>query len=588
MTINTANFGFLAQHDAQLVRLGALAERYFRDDPNTCLIKLRQFGEVLAQLVGAKAGLYRSPDEPQADLLRRLNLERITPREVSDLFYQLRVSGNRATHDLSGTYGEALTGLKVARQLGIWFHRTFGKATGFKAGQFVPPPDPAAATEALHVELARLREELAASQTTVERAQAEAEEHQRSRLSAEDRARKEREDRTVWEQLAAEADAARVALAAELAQLQAAAVSTPAAMQKLAEQATEAAEAIDLDEMATRAIIDQQLRDRGWEVDSQTLRYALGARPVKNRSMAIAEWPTANGPADYALFVDTQCVALAEAKRRRKNVSGAIDQAERYSKGFVPSTEISVPGGPWGEFRVPFVFSANGRAYLRQIETESGIWFRDVRRPANLRRALVEWVTPQGLRDRLEIDRDAAQAALKAQPFEFGFPLRPYQRSAIEKIEATLDQDRRSMLVAMATGTGKTKLAIALLYRLLTAKRFRHVCFVVDRNALGGQAADEFKTTRVVRIRTFAEIFGLKELGDVSPDTETRVRTIQGLVKRVLFAASAAEVPPIDQYDLMVVDECHRSYLLDREMSDAEMSLTRHDDAGPEIACKLW
>src|ERR1700730_738110 len=297
--------------------------------------------------------------------------------------------------------------------------------------------------------------------------------------------------------------------------------------------------------------------------------------------MAIAEWPTASGPADYAFFVDTQCVALTEAKRRRKNVSAAIDQAERYSKGFAPSSGISVPGGgPWGEFQVPFVFSANGRAYLKQIETESGIWFRDVRRPVNLRRVLLDWVTPQGLRDRLEIDRDTAQAALKVQPFEFGFPLRPYQRSAIEKIEATLDQDLRSMLVAMATGTGKTKLAIALLYRLLTAKRFRHVCFVVDRNALGGQAADEFKTTRVVSIRTFADIFGLKELGDVSPDTETRVHicTIQGLVKRVLLAASPAEVPPIDQYDLMVVDECHRGYLLDREMSDAEMSFRSEED----------
>jgi type I restriction enzyme, R subunit len=73
LNISTANFDFLARDDAQLVRLGALAERYFREDPNTCLIKLRQFGEVLAQLVAAKAGLYRSPDEPQADLLRRVN-----------------------------------------------------------------------------------------------------------------------------------------------------------------------------------------------------------------------------------------------------------------------------------------------------------------------------------------------------------------------------------------------------------------------------------------------------------------------------------------------------------------------------------
>jgi type I restriction enzyme R subunit len=72
----SANFDFLGTQDAQLVRLGALAERYFKDDPNTCLIKLRQFGEVLAQLTAAKAGLLASPEESQADLLRRLNFER--------------------------------------------------------------------------------------------------------------------------------------------------------------------------------------------------------------------------------------------------------------------------------------------------------------------------------------------------------------------------------------------------------------------------------------------------------------------------------------------------------------------------------
>ena len=71
-TVTSANFGFLEQHDPQLLWLGALAERYFRDDPVTCLTKLRQFGEVLAQLVAAKAGLYRSPDELQADLLRAI------------------------------------------------------------------------------------------------------------------------------------------------------------------------------------------------------------------------------------------------------------------------------------------------------------------------------------------------------------------------------------------------------------------------------------------------------------------------------------------------------------------------------------
>ena len=65
----SANFDFLGTHDAQLVRLGGLAERYFKDDPNTSLIKLRQFGEVLAQLTAAKSGLLASPEEQQADLL---------------------------------------------------------------------------------------------------------------------------------------------------------------------------------------------------------------------------------------------------------------------------------------------------------------------------------------------------------------------------------------------------------------------------------------------------------------------------------------------------------------------------------------
>ena len=136
------------------------------------------------------------------------------------------------------------------------------------------------------------------------------------------------------------------------------------------------------------------------------------------------------------------------------------------------------------------------------------------------------------------------------------------------------------MLLAMATGTGKTKLAIALLYRLLATKRFRRICFVVDRSALGDQAAGEFTTTKIVSGKAFADIFGLKELGDVTPETETKVHicTIQGLVKRVLYAADSSEAPPVDQYDLMVVDECHRGYLLDREMSDAELSFRGQED----------
>ncbi|WAS06276.1 type I restriction-modification system endonuclease [Gloeomargaritales cyanobacterium VI4D9] len=575
--MHSPNFHFLASHDEQLVRLGALAERYFQEDPNTCIIKLRQFAELLAQLTAAKTGLFISTEENQADLLRRLKFERVITEQVADLFHQIRIVGNKATHQCTGSHREALTQLKIARNLGIWFHQTFSGDRNFKAGAFVPPPKPADANADLTAELERLRNELEKTRSEAEKARQAAEDQAKALLSAEEKAQREAEERALWEQLAIEAEQARSALQAQLTSMQSATQQT-ALVINMSEQA---AFSIDLDEDETRAIIDQQLRDAGWEADTQNLRYSKGARPAKGRNMAIAEWQTTNGIADYALFVGMRCIGIIEAKRRQKNVSTAIDQAERYAKGFQLQDGVGlVDGSPWGEFYVPFVFATNGRPYLKQIETESGIWFRDVRKPTNRRRALAGWLTPEGLQAQLDMDRETAHTALKNQPYEFGFPLRPYQQRAIAAVENALEQDRREMLVAMATGTGKTKLAIALLYRLLTAKRFRRVCFVVDRNALGTQTADQFRTTKIVSTKTFADIFGLQSLKDIEPESETKVHicTIQGLVKRVLYASEPSDIPPVDQYDLLLVDECHRGYLLDREMSDSELSFRSQDD----------
>jgi len=575
-----SNFEFLKSYDAQLCRLGALAERYFTEDPNTCLIKLRQFAELLAQQLAARMGLYTSADEPFSDLLQRLKAERAMPREAGDLFHQLRISGNQAAHAHRDDHAGALTGLKMARQLAIWFHTTFGDPK-FKPGPFVPPSSPADASAELQTEIERLNSALLESQTAADRARAEVEQHARDKETAQETAKREAEERALWEQLALEAEAHKLELAAELSQLQQAAEAAPAkVISELQEQAEAASREIDLDEAATRAVIDQQLRNRGWMADSRALTYASGVRPAKGQNMAIAEWPTATGPADYALFVGTTLVGVVEAKRKRKNVSAALTQSERYSKGIKLGAEGAFAGGPWDEFKVPFLFATNGRPYLKQIETESGIWFRDARAATNHARPLSDWFTPEGLKAELDIDRAKADAALKTEPFNFGFTLRPYQRAAIETIEGKLAEGRRAMLVAMATGTGKTKLAIAFLYRVLAANRFRRVCFVVDRSALGNQTRDEFTTTKVVGVRAFAEIFGLKGLEDITPDIDTRVHicTIQGLVKRVLYAADPADVPPIDQYDLMLIDECHRGYLLDREMSDAELGFRSQDD----------
>jgi type I restriction enzyme R subunit len=574
------NFAFLRVHDVRLVQLGALAERYFTDDPSTALFKLRQYAEVMVKIVAARTATDLLPNDTFADILRRLKAERVLPQPAAELFYKLKDTGNTAVHDLAGTHRDALVSLRLARELGIWFHRTFANEPNFSAGPFIPPKPPEDPSAVLKAEITELRRKADEAQTAAARAAAEAAAHFEAAMSEKERARREAEDRATWEQLATDTEARVLRLSAELETLRAAAQAQPQAVEAIIEHAETAAREINLDEVATRSLIDLQLRQAGWEADTQTLRFSEGTRPAKGRSLAIAEWPTESGPADYALFVGFTLVGVVEAKRRNRSVMEVLPQAERYSKGARLHGSHVADGGPWGAYKVPFIFSANGRPYLKQIEALSGIWRRDIRRPANPAEVISAWPTPQGLLDRLAIDKDAAQAALKETGFEFGFPLRAYQKRAIETVEACLAEERRQMLVAMATGTGKTKLAIAMLYRLLNAKRFRRICFVVDRSALGDQTQREFETTKVVNGKEFADIFGIEGLANIKPDPATRMHicTIQGLVKRVLYADDPADAPPIDQYDLMIVDECHRGYLLDREMSDTELSFRSQND----------
>lgn len=500
------NFTFLDAHDSQLVRLGVLAEQYFASDANTCLIKLRQFGELLAQLAAAKVGLYVSDDERQIDLLRRLRDRGLLKGEVDRLFHELRRAGNEATHALVGDHRTALSSLKYARLLGIWFHRVFTKDPSFSPGPFIPPPAPAVETEALKQELEQLRADVRVNRTTAQLAQLAAEQQEQRRLSA--------------EELAQEAQAKAQEALERLAAIQARAVSEPAQTIQQTIQANQQAETeVVLDERETRRLIDIQLRNAGWEVDSEQLTYQNGTRPQKGRNLAIAEWPTQDGRADYALFAGLQALAVVEAKRRSKDVPGMIDQAKRYSRGFQVRGDETLPGGPWGEFKVPFVFATNGREFLQQLRTKSGIWFCDLRRPDNLRRPLPTWYSPQGLTDTLAQDVDQAHERLEQEGFDYNLELRDYQIKAIQKVESELAQGLRELLIAMATGTGKTKTCIALVYRLLKTKRFRRVLFLVDRTALGEQAANAFKDSRMENLQTFADIFEIKELGDATPST---------------------------------------------------------------------
>src|SRR5690606_36516722 len=101
------------------------------------------------------------------------------------------------------------------------------------------------------------------------------------------------------------------------------------------------------------------------------------------------------------------------------------------------------------------------------------------------------------------------------------------------------------------TGTGKTVTCIGLVYRLIKSRRFRRVLFLVDRTALGEQSTDAFRHVRLEGHQTFADVYDVKQLGDLAPDPDTRlhVATVQGMVQRLLNPADDAPPVPVDWYD---------------------------------------
>ena len=311
----SANFGFLAQHDQRLAVLAAVAEAPFRVDPLATLMRLRQLSEALASEAAARTGIYLSEREDQMDRLRRLTEARVLSRELADVFHALRKLGNRAVHQGEGDASAALHALKLAREVSVWFHRSFGGEPGWKPGPFVPPVPPADVSASLQREIEELKKRVAESQAASEAARTEAEEARRRALSAAERAAEDQKENEALEALLDEAGKREAEMVERLKAIQARATQAPAETEKLIARAEAASQKLELDEASTRALIDEQLRQAGWEADTGELSWSKGARPIKNRYLAIAEWPTDTGPADYVLFVGLEALAVVEAKR---------------------------------------------------------------------------------------------------------------------------------------------------------------------------------------------------------------------------------------------------------------------------------
>jgi len=582
--IKSPNFSFLSVYDQLLLDLAAAAERYCFADPVVALIRLRLLGETMALQTAAAVAALPNQDRviDFSTALRLLEDKSAMSRETAQIFHHLRQVGNRAAHENVGSRGDALHALRLAQRAAIWFHRTLTDPK-FNTPVFVPPPEPERATAALADELQELRERLAAAQVQASTAVATAAQEAARRRAAEEKVAKTYADLEAAFSLAVEAEeklkAKQTRLALELVQKTPPDDESAKATVKKGQEADIALSA-ELDESETRGLIDAQLRAAGWEADTTEIRFSNGTRPVANRYLAIAEWPTATGPVDYALFHGKTLLGLIEAKKASVDVPGVLDQTKRYSRGF----RMHDPGeyavaSPWNDHKAPFLFATNGRPYLKQLETKSGIWFMDVRRKTNLPRPLNGWYSPPGLLAEFNSNRGLADLNLRQTPNDLP-GLRPYQKDAIAEVEDHVARGRRSLLLAMATGTGKTRTCISLLYRLIRAKRFRRILFLVDRRELGTQAGDSFNDVKLENLQSFSQIYDVKQIGEARPDEETRVHiaTIQGVMKRLLYPSDTQPAFPVDLYDCVIIDECHRGYTLDRDLSDEEIGFVSEQD----------
>src|SRR5262249_21763402 len=152
-----------------------------------------------------------------------------------------------------------------------------------------------------------------------------------------------------------------------------------------------------------------------------------------------------------------------------------LTQAERYSKG------VSTSPFDFRGYRVPFLYSTNGEV----------LWFHDIRHPLNRSRRVAGFHTPAALEELLARDFAVACAWFPAHPNNHP-RLRPYQCEANTAVEQAIAARKRQMLVAMATGTGKTFTLVNQVYRLMKSAVARRILFLVDRRALAAQAVNAF------------------------------------------------------------------------------------------------
>jgi type I restriction enzyme R subunit len=315
-------------------------------------------------------------------------------------------------------------------------------------------------------------------------------------------------------------------------------------------------------EEKSRQKIDQLLLDAGWVIqDHKDLN--LGS----SLGVAVREFPVETGFADYMLFVNRKAAGVIEAKPEGTTLTSAEYQSDKYLCSL--SSDLPCFQNP-----LPFAYESTG------IET----FFRSLRDPDTKSRRIFAFHTPETLLGWAS-DEDSLRQRLQQLPPLITAGLRDCQTEAITNLEESFAKSRPRALIQMATGSGKTFMAVSAVYRLIKFANARRVLFLVDRNTLGRQTMTEFQQYVTPDDgRKFTDLYNVQHLTSnvLDPVCRVTISTIQRLYSMlsgqdydpevdehstyddVVYDDKPKEISfnprfPIETFDFIITDECHRS-----------------------------
>ena len=317
-------------------------------------------------------------------------------------------------------------------------------------------------------------------------------------------------------------------------------------------------------EQKARQHIDRQLEQAGWIVqDYRQMDISAGS------GIAVREFPLTTGNADYMLYADAKAIGVVEAKPKGHTLTGVETQSGKYLDGLPKNLP---------HYRLPLPFAYESTGEVTQ--------FTNTLEPDARSRAVFTFHRPEELIRLVKLEKQVRTLLRAMPPLNVGNLWR-VQIQSIQNLEKSLAANRPRALIQMATGSGKTFTAVNFCYRLIKYANAKRILFLVDRNNLGKQTLNEFQQfVSPLNGYKFTEEYTVQHLkkNTIAPAAKVCITTIQRLYSMLkgedefqeeneegsLFETENAlfkePLPvvynpkiPIETFDFIVVDECHRS-----------------------------